>query len=412
MSGHSSFWGNARKYKESRCRADLYREPFHVVTKAVGAACNMSCSYCFYSEKMSFYNNCRLMDDGTLELFVRDYINSNPGNVINFLWQGGEPLIAGIGFYKKALEFEKKYCGAKTITNSIQTNGTLITEEWCRFFRENNFLVGISLDGPADIHNAYRCMKDGGKSHEQVERGIDLLQKYGVDFNVTSCVTDVAAAEPLKVYEYFKSLGIKYIQFAPIVERMPDNDETMLIHASPDSDSRKYAPGTVDALAYGKFLSEIFDKWAKHDMGEVFVMNFEWAIAAWMDLPTGYCVFSDKCGNCLAIEHNGDVFSCDHYVYSDYYLGNLKEKTFSDMLGSKCQADFRNKKKDIPQNCKYCDYFFMCHGECPKNRILPGGENYFCEGYKYYFEHIRPYLAKIERALRSKNFGGHVCKEV
>lgn len=381
------------------------RWPFHIVAKPIGPLCNMNCSYCFYSEKQSFYPDKKPMTDEMLERFTRTYISAHPGPEVSFLWQGGEPLLLDIAFYQKAINFQWKYCGNKRITNSIQTNGTLLTDEWCRFLKRNHFLVGLSLDGPPEIHNAYRRMRSGKPSHPLILRGLRLLQKHQVDFNVTCCISDVSACSPLTVYRYFKALGVEYLQFAPLVEREPETADrnTGLKHACPDTPSKSFAmmKGSVGSLDYGKFLSIVFDEWVHKDIGQVYVMNFEWALGAWLGLPASYCIFAPSCGEALAVEHNGDIYSCDHYVYSSYHLGNLNRDRLSDLLFSPTQQAFRQKKSTLPERCLGCSYRFACHGECPKNRFMPNGENYLCEGYRYYFAHIDPYMRQLAQLIRA-----------
>ena len=376
---------------------------FHIVSKPIGPACNMACDYCFYSEKKVFYPETKKMTDQDLERFVRTYLEAHPGPEVNFLWQGGEPMLLGIDFYRRAVLLQQKYRGGKRVTNSIQTNGTLLNREWCRFLRDNRFLVGVSLDGPAQVHDAYRKMRSGRASFPEVLRGVQLMQSHRVQFNVTTCVSDVSARDPLAVYRFFKELGVQYLQFAPIVERKPaGEDRTLgLTHASPDTALAAMAPGSVDSLAYGEFLSTVFDQWVRQDVGKMYVMNFEWALAAWLGLPTSYCIFAERCGNAFAAEHNGDLYACDHYVYPEYRLGNLYETPVEDMMDSPACRAFAEKKGNLPEKCLVCDFRFACHGECPKNRFLPGGENYLCEGYRHYFEHIRPYMEHMAQLYRA-----------
>lgn len=375
------------------------RRPFHIVAKPIGALCNMYCSYCFYSEKKSFYSNVTPMTDEVLSCFIRAYLSSHPGPVVNFLWQGGEPLLLGIPFYEKVLFYQRKFKGEKRVSNAIQTNGTLLTEEWCQFLKRNRFLVGISLDGPAEIHNAYRSMRSGRSSYPNTLRGVELLQRYQVDYNVTCCVSDISTQIPLGIYHYFKELGVSYLQFAPLVERETNaaEREVGLLHACPDTctGSYKMMRGSVDSLGYGKFLATIFDEWIRNDIGRLYVMNFEWALAAWMGLPSTYCIFASNCGDALVVEHNGDLYACDHYVYPQYKLGNLLQDDLIELLDSPRQHDFRRQKNMSSSRCVDCAFFFACHGECPKNRFLPGGENYLCEGYFYYFSHIKPYMERL-----------------
>ena len=387
--------------------------PFHIVAKPIGPLCNMTCSYCFYSEKRAYYPDAHKMSDKILEQFIKSYIAAQPGREVNFLWQGGEPLLAGLDYYRKALFLQKKHGAGKRISNAIQTNGTLLNEEWCRFLHANHFLVGISLDGPEEVHNAYRRMRSGKPSFPDVLRGVRLLQQYHVEFNVTCCVSNLSAENPLKVYHFLKELGVQYLQFAPIVERLPSNQERSSgqKHASPDAVESPMIPGSVGSSAYGSFLSTIFDEWIVKDIGHIYIMNFEWALSAWMGLPVGYCIFAEDCGNALALEHNGDIYSCDHFVYDAYRLGNLDEDSLCHLLDSEKQILFRSRKRALPQKCLECEYSFACHGECPKNRFLPNGENYLCRGYYEFFSHIAPDMNRMVQLIKSGHEAFEIRKE-
>lgn len=377
----------------------------HMTAKPIGPQCNLACQYCFYAEKTALFPTERnwRMDDALLERFISEYIRSQQGREVSFLWQGGEPMLMGLEFYRRALRLQAKYAGGKRISNAIQTNGTLIDEQWCRFFRQAGFLVGVSLDGPEDVHDAYRSTRSGKGTHQLVMRGVELLQNYGVEYNVLCCVSAASAGRGEEIYAWFKEQGVRYIQFAPIVERLPCSGEQQagLRHSAPDSTGGAMSPFSTTAEAYGGFLCDVFDQWVQRDVGRVFVMNFEWALERWMGLPATYCFFAEECGKALALEHNGDVYACDHFVYPGYRLGNIRECSCAQLLETPESAAFRRKKKELPPSCRDCEFLFACNGECPKNRILPGGGNYLCVGYKRYFEHIRPSMEKLVQLLRS-----------
>lgn len=384
---------------------------FHMLLKPMGSKCNMDCQYCFYSEKASLYpqeNQWRITPD-MLERFIRTYLQDHPGPEVHFLWQGGEPMLLGLEFYQDAVRLQRKYAGGKIVHNAIQTNGTLLNEQWCRFFRHNGFLVGLSLDGPEPVHDRYRLLRSGKPSFQRVMDGVDLLQRHGVEFNITACVTRESAHVPLEIYHFFKEIGARYLQFAPIVERVADNEESArgLNHAHPDRSAGDPVmfSGSVDPMEYGRFLCAIFDEWVRKDIGDLYVMNFEWALERWLDLPATYCIFGTQCGTALAVEHNGDVYACDHFVYPDYLLGNLTEQRPAQLVARSLCGPLSQRKSDLTQACMDCDVRFACQGECPKNRFLPTadgkGLNYLCKGYQYYFHHIAPYMEQIRGLLRA-----------
>lgn len=382
---------------------------FHVMAKPTGPICNLDCSYCYYLEKEKMYpgNADFTMDLDALEVFTRKYIHEQPGAEVNFIWQGGEPTLLGLDYFKTALDLQKKYGAGKRIINSFQTNGTLLDEEWCRFFRSNNILVGISIDGPEDIHDRYRLNKGQRGTFSKVMRGVRLLKNYQVEFNTLTVVNDVNVERPLEVYNFLKSIGSQYMQFIPVVERIAhscSSDKLKLIFPDYEGES-SLAPWSVSALKYGKFLSAIFDEWVKKDVGKYFVQIFDAALANEVGVPAGVCLFNERCGNALAIEHNGDVFACDLYVYPEYKLGNIKETSFKKMLLDPTQQKFGNDKYDsLPLQCKTCDVYTYCRGECPKNRINTtntgeAGLNYLCEGYQYFFRHIKPDIKFMAQEL-------------
>ncbi len=388
---------------------------FHIMTKPIGPLCNLDCKYCFYLEKEQLYssNENFRMSDQVLESYVRQYIEEQSTPEINFAWQGGEPTLMGIPFFRKAVEFQKKYADGKRISNAIQTNGTLLDDEWSSFLKENQFLVGISIDGPQELHDCYRVDKQQRPTFDWVMRGISFLKKHGAEFNTLTVVNRANSKHPLKVYRFLKEIGSGFIQFIPLVERQA-NIETKnlgLDFAAPPSvgEEERLSPVTswsVIAPQYGKFLIEIFDEWVQTDVGKIFVQLFDVALGNWMGLGSALCVFSEKCGTALAMEHNGDVYSCDHYVYPQYKLGNLLHHSLGEMVGSDQQRKFGSDKSDLlPKYCRQCEVRFACHGECPKHRFIktPDGEsglNYLCAAYKMFFKHIDPYMQTMGQLLQ------------
>ena len=388
---------------------------FHMLAKPSGPICNLDCHYCFYTEKESLFEPKTpfRMSEQTLENFIKNYIEGQDVNEIPFVWQGGEPTLLGLNFYKKAVELQKKYANGKTITNSLQTNGTLLTDEWFSFLSESNFLVGLSLDGPEEIHNKFRVDRGGKPTFHKVLASLHKLQEYNIQYNVLTCVTNESSNHALEIYYFFKNEGVKYIQFIPIVERAANEQaqELGLRHATPASmleEEVQLAPWTVNPGKYGDFLITIFDEWVRNDVGRVNVMNFESSLVAWMGLPATVCIFSETCGKAAIIEHNGDVYSCDHYMYPDYKLGNIQSQTFKEMMDSAQQNQFgQAKKTTLPKYCQNCEVKFACNGECPKHRFLstPDGEpglNYLCEGYKKYFHHIHRYMKVMVKLLENE----------
>src|SRR3954453_6341356 len=396
---------------------------FHMLAKPSGPICNLDCHYCFYTEKESLFEPKTpfRMSEEMLENFIKNYIGSQVAEEIPFVWQGGEPTLLGLNFYKKAVEFQKKYANGKKISNSLQTNGTLLTEEWLPFLAENNFLVGLSLDGPEEIHDKYRVDRGGQPTFHRVLNTLHNLQTYKIQYNVLTCVTNESSNSPLEIYHFLKNEGVEYIQFIPIVERMADDQATALglRHATPASikeDGIHLASWTVNSEKYGDFLIAIFDEWVKQDVGTVNVMNFESSLVAWMGLPATVCIFAETCGKAAIIEHNGDVYSCDHFMYPDYKLGNIQSQTFKEMMDSIQQSEFgQAKKTTLPKYCQSCEVKFACNGECPKHRFLttPDGEpglNYLCAGYKKYFHHVTPYMEFMGRELLNQRSPARVME--
>jgi len=349
--------------------------------------CNLDCKYCFYSSKKELYSEEDLkMSDRVLEEYIRQYIGANENPEVTFAWQGGEPTLMGIDFFIKAIQFQEKYKKpGMQIFNTIQTNGTLLNDEWCEFFRENNFLVGISIDGPQEFHDFYRKDKKGDSTFNQVIYGLKLMQKHGVDFNILATVNRVNADHPLEVYRFFKDqIKAKYIQFIPIVEVENRNSKEKF----------KVSDESVLPEQYGKFLSTIFDEWVKHDVGIIFVQIFDAALASWVNYPQSVCLFAPTCGTASIIEHNGDIYSCDHFVDLDHLLGNIMETPLEELMLSDKQYQFGQAKKDeLPLQCIQCNLKFACQGACPKHRFYNDingkpGLNYLCPSYKEFFSHI------------------------
>lgn len=392
----------------------------HIMTKPTGSLCNLDCTYCFYLEKEKLYPGTKQwgMSDKILETYVRQYIKSQQVNEITFAWQGGEPTLLGVDFFRKAVQLQKDHAGGKAIHNTFQTNGVLIDDEWCEFFSENSFLIGVSVDGPAELHDKYRVLKGGQPSFDKVIRGIELLKKSRVEFNTLTCVSKGNEHEPLKVYDFLKDMGSGFMQFIPIVERYAQGaGEGDLRLVSPNY--RKAANVTewsVGALQYGKFLSTIFDSWVRADVGRYYVQMFDVALEAWMGQIPSLCVFSGFCGNALALEHNGDLYSCDHYVYPENKLGNVWTHSLAAMVDSDQQRKFGiDKKMSLPKYCDQCEYLFACHGECPKHRFIktPDGEdglNYLCAGYKYFFNHIDKAMSYMAAELKNGRPPANVMK--
>ncbi len=363
----------------------------HVLAKPTGAICNLACSYCFFLNKELFYSGSRFhMSDEVLENFICQLIAAHRSPQVTVAWQGGEPTLMGIDFYRRAIELQEKYRKpGMTFENTMQTNGTLLDEKWCRFFKENNFLIGISIDGPRELHDAYRVDKKGEGTFEQVMRGLRLLQKHGVKYNVLTTVNRVNADYPLEVYRFLRDeAGTDWIQFIPVVERIDEKGYTLYQKGDRVSD-RSVLPEQL-----GSFLSCVFDEWVRNDVGRVFVQTFEASVRRWLGLSSGMCVFEETCGIGLALEHNGDLYSCDHFVEPDYLLGNIMEKGIGELAALKRQYRFGQDKRDaLPRVCRECDVLFACRGECPKNRFLTTsagepGLNYLCKGWKNFFRHI------------------------
>ena len=387
--------------------ATPFAKPLYVMLKPAGAHCNLACKYCYYLEKNNLYQNSHrhLMTDEMLEQFTREYIEAQTMPQVLFTWHGGEPLMRSIDFYKKALALQKKYAHGKQIDNVIQTNGTLLTDEWCEFFAKNHWLVGISIDGPQEYHDHYRVTSAGKPSWEKVMQGIQLLKKHRVEWNAMAVVNAYNAEHPLEFYHFFRDNGCQYLQFTPIVERLTEHEDGRTLASLADDREIPLADASVTPQQWGNFLCTIFDDWVRHDVGKTFVEIFDCTLANWMGVLPGICAYSKECGHAGVMEHNGDVYSCDHFVFPEYKLGNIREQSLIDMLyGEKQQAFSRLKHTSLPRQCKECDMEFACHGECPKNRFEKDkygepGLNYLCQGYYQYYTHVAPYMDFMKREL-------------
>jgi len=388
----------------------------HIVAKPIGPLCNLNCEYCFYLEKQALFGTREKyrMSDEVLSAFITNYIVNQPTPVVEFVWQGGEPTLLGIEFFKRVVDLQKPFARQKAIRNSLQTNGTLLNDEWCDFLKRHNVMVGISLDGPKEIHDRYRRDHQGNGTFDLVIRGLGLLQKHKVEFNVLACVARETAKHPLDVYCFFREQGVEFIQFTPIVERLPDaaSKQLGLRLAAPASLVKEelqteVTPWTVIPEDYGDFLIAIYEEWVRHDVGKVFVMNFEWALNAWIGNPSPVCIHAEQCGKSVVVEHNGDVYACDHCVYPQHKLGNISTDNLLEMVEKPARSGFGiTKETALPRWCKECEVLASCRGGCPKHRFAKTyydepGLHYLCAGYKKFFLHIRKYLRAMTTLLEN-----------
>jgi uncharacterized protein len=377
---------------------------FHVLAKPTGAICNLNCAYCFFLSKENLYPNSHFrMPDEILETYLRQYLAAQKILQANIVWQGGEPTLMGLEFFQRSVQLVEQLKKPRMqISYAMQTNGTKLDDDWGVFLKQNNFLVGISIDGPRPLHDKYRLDKGGRGSFDAVMRGLEVLKKHRVDFNILCTVHAGNGDHPLGVYRFFRDeLEAEFIQFIPIVER--DNQTGF-------QEGSRVTRRSIKARQYGRFLSAIFDEWVRYDVGRVSVQIFDVALGAWGGAPPSLCIFSPTCGNALALEHNGDLYACDHFVEPDYLLGNILEENMLELVASKVQRKFgRDKLETLPRYCQECEVRFVCHGGCPKNRFIttPDGEpglNYLCAGYKQFFKHIEfpmrlmAYLLRQNRA--------------
>lgn len=383
---------------------------FQVLAKPTGATCNLDCQYCYFLSKELLYPGSSFrMTDELLQAYIKQTIESQNGPDVAVAWQGGEPTLMGLDFFRRSIELEKKYQRpGTTITNTIQTNGTLINEDWCSFFKASHFLVGLSIDGPKELHDFYRVDKGGHGTFDRVVRAAKLMQRFDVDFNILTTVNAHNANYPLEVYKFLRDeLKVKFIQFIPIVEHETQSG----LQESDEVTSR-----SITAEQWGHFLITVFDEWVRHDVGEVFVQMFDSALASWYGVNPGLCIFAEKCGNALALEHNGDLYSCDHFVDPDYLLGNILNDPLAELVTSQKQQKFGDDKYDtLPDYCLRCEVRFACNGECPKNRFIktPAGQaglNYLCEGYRAFFNHIDQPMRFMALKLRLNQAPSDIVK--
>lgn len=384
-----------------------FSHPMYVMTKAVGASCNMTCKYCYYTEKKNLYRDDvhHVMSDELLELFTRQYIEAQTMNEILFTWHGGEPLLRPISFYEKAIRLQQQYGRGRTINNCFQTNGTLIDDEWAAFFKRHNMLVGVSIDGPQLYHDAYRRSRGGEPTFCQVMRGIEILNRHGVDWNAMAVVNNLNAEAPLAFYHFFKEIGCHYIQFTPVVERIKGHEDGRQLASLADEDASALAPFSITPEQWGRFLCTLFDEWVRQDVGMYFIQLFDATLANYAGVAPGVCAMAESCGHAGVMEYNGDLYSCDHFVFPEYRLGNIRQQTLTEMLYGERQTTFgNNKKATLPQQCRECRHLTICNGECPRNRFMKDrygnpGLNYLCSGYHQFFDHSAPYFAFMKREL-------------
>lgn len=377
--------------------------PVFVMAKPIGAACNMRCEYCYYIEKqhtLSASPTVGMMDDSTLDAFIRQYLDCQTQREVLFIWHGGEPLLCGIDFFRKAIFLQQKYARGRIIDNCIQTNATLLTDEWCRFLADNRWLVGVSIDGPEHLHDAFRRMKGGSPSFSRVMHGIELLNNYGVEWNVLATINSVNAKYADECYTFLRSLGTQFLQFTPVVERHLEDGRL----AKCDDETAVFAPFSVSADDFGRFVCRVFDRWVSGDIGSVFVRLIEDTLANWCGVKPGTCSLADSCGFNVAMESNGDVYSCDHFTFPEYRLGNINRNTVTELVYGEAQKTFRQRKLlALPQQCKACKWLFTCHGECPRNRFVANGNdhklNYLCVGYSQFFTHVAPYMTAMKQLI-------------
>jgi uncharacterized protein len=400
--------------------AAISTPPFHVLTKPIGPICNLDCKYCFYLEKEVLYPDTRkwAMPADVLESYIQQYIQQQDTDVIHFAWQGGEPTLLGVDYFRNVIALQAKYANGKRIENAFQTNGVLLNDDWASFFAENNFLIGVSIDGPRQLHDAYRVDKGGQPTFDRVMRGVSFLKKYSVAFNTLTTVHRKNSYNPLEVYRFLKESGSGYMQFIPIVERIStQTTQNGMVLVSPSfSDRARVSDWSVEPVQFGRFLSTIFDEWVRHDVGTTFVQLFDVSLEMWLGMEASLCIFRKTCGSALAVEHNGDLYSCDHFVYLENKLGNIMQQALGEMVESPQQIQFGHAKNDtLPKYCQQCEVRFACNGECPKHRFAttPDGEaglNYLCAGYKKFFNHIDPYMQFMAAQLRQQRAPANVIE--
>lgn len=394
-------------------------DAYHVMPKPVGPVCNMACEYCYYTQNNETSLSCKnnMMSEGLLELFIRQTLLSQKGDCISITWHGGEPLLRGIGFFKKAVELQRKYARGRQVENSLQTNGLLVDEDWCRFFHENRFLVGLSIDGPEHVHDRYRRDRNGHPTFNRVIHAIRLFHKYKVEFNTLSAINNYSSGFPVEIYRFFKEQDVRFMQFIPVVECLPQQskDASRLRRLPPEERiNNPVAPWSVKPEVYGRFLIAIFDQWVTCDVGRYFIPFFDGVLGNWCGIAASQCVLAKECGNAVVLERDGSLYSCDHYVFPQHRLGNISTKSISELVLSGRQKRFgRWKSRRLTSQCRTCEYLSLCHGECPKNRFAVSssgerGHNYLCEGLKLFFRHTEPSM----RFMRNELMNGRPAANV
>ncbi len=396
--------------------------PFHIMVKPAGALCNLDCEYCFYLEKEPLYpeKRERAMQAGMLEQYIRSHIEAEPSDSVTFAWQGGEPTVLGVGAFERIIELQLRYAAGKKIQNTLQTNGTLLDDRWGEFLSQNQILVGLSIDGPRELHDYYRRDKGGRGTFDQVIRGLDILHKHAIEFNTLTVVNSHNSAYPIEIYSFLKQIGSRFMQFIPVVERRaarPTDNGLVLIQPAFEEEAA-VTEWSVVPLTFGHFLCRIFDEWVKRDVGSYYIQHFDVALESWLVIPQSLCVFRRTCGSALALEHSGDLYSCDHFVYPENRLGNIADQPLLGLVRSAQQEEFgRAKLKTLPRMCRECSVRFACNGGCPKHRfaVTPEGEsglNYLCAGYKCFFEHIDPYMRFMTAELRAGRAPANIMRVV
>ena len=387
---------------------------FTTMIKPVGSLCNLDCDYCYYLGKADLYGGRQpKMSDELLERYISQYIESIQVSTVTFCWHGGEPLLAGIDFYEKAVALQNKYKGNKQIENSLQTNGLLINPDWCNFFRENNFLIGLSLDGPKEIHDAYRHDRGGHPTFDRVMQGLEMMAVNGVEYNTLSTINDRCAGQGKRVYQFMRSIS-RYMQFLPVVEKTLPTSSGRAPIVPPSTEGAVIAPWSITPKAFGKFMCDIFDEWVINDVGERFVQLFDITLAQWCGVQPSLCAFCPTCGDGLVVEHNGDVYMCDHFVYPEYRLGNIGVEHLRDLQRKPELFRFGiEKRNSLPSDCRKCEYLFACRGECPKHRFATTrrgeqGLNTLCDGYKHFFEYTTPYMQQMRSLLEQGLEARHI----
>ena len=388
-----------------------FSRPLYVMAKPAGSHCNLACRYCYYLEKGAYYGHAsgqHFMSDATLERYIREYIQAQTSPEVCFTWHGGEPLLRPLEFYRKAMRLQALYADGRQITNCLQTNGLLLTPDWCRFLHDEGWLVGLSIDGTQAMHDAYRLSRNGSPSWEKVMRVVELLDRYHVEWNAMATVHQGNADHPLEFYAFFRNtLGCRFLQFTPVVERerVGVSDGPRL--AQVGDEECRLAPYSVLPHQWGNFLCTVFDEWVRHDVGYTFVQLFDATLAGWMGVQPGVCTYAEECGHAAVMEYNGDVYSCDHFVFPRHRLGNIHTHTLPQMLYGPQQTAFSRLKRDaLPRQCRQCPWLKACHGECPRLRFLrtadgEPGLNFLCTGYQRYFSHVAPYMDFMAQALRN-----------